>query len=108
DQGNYPRSLAPDARDLYGRSKQVGELLQAPHLTLRTSIVGFEFGEGTGLLSWLLTQQGEIRGYRKAIFSGLPTAVLARTIFDLIRSPQPLSGVWHVASDPIDKFDLTS
>src|SRR5690606_2876677 len=42
DQGNYPRSLAPDARDLYGRSKQVGELLQAPHLTLRTSIVGFE------------------------------------------------------------------
>lgn len=40
ERGNYGEADAPDAKDLYGRSKLLGEVA-APHVvTLRTSIVG--------------------------------------------------------------------
>ena len=108
DRGNYAERDAPDAEDLYGRSKAVGEISYGNHLTIRTSIIGFELTPGLGLLSWLLTRPrgAKIDGYRKAIFSGLPTVTLAETVRDLIVGDAMPSGLFHVASQPIDKFSL--
>lgn len=105
----YTEDYAPDAEDLYGRSKLLGEVATAPHLTLRTSIIGPELGEPTGLLAWFLAQPGPtVNGFTHAIYTGLTTTALARVLADVIADHPALTGLYQVASAPIDKFDLLS
>lgn len=106
-QGFYKESDTPDALDLYGRSKLLGEVDYANAVTLRTSIIGPEFGGGAqGLVGWFLAQQGEVKGYSKAVFSGLPTIELARVIHRHVLPRPELRGTWHVSTAPIDKHAL--
>ena len=106
-QGHYVEEDFADANDLYGRTKLLGELSDPHCLTLRTSIVGRELSATTGLLEWFLSQRGRrVSGYTTARFSGLTTIALARTIGDVIERFPGLSGVYHVASPPISKYDL--
>lgn len=104
--GAYTEDDVPDANDIYGISKLLGEVA-APHaITLRTSIIGHELQSGSGLLEWFLSQQEQCRCYTRAIFSGFPTIVLADLIRDVIIPRPDLHGVYHVATRPISKFDL--
>lgn len=105
-QGNYAESDESDAKDLYGKSKFLGEVSYPHAITLRTSIVGHEVGRKQGLIDWFLSQQHQVQGYSKAIFSGLPTIELATIIRDVVIPKPELSGVFHVASEPISKYDL--
>jgi dTDP-4-dehydrorhamnose reductase len=104
--GNYIESDTPDAEDLYGRSKLLGEVDYRNAITLRTSIVGREIATCNGLIEWFLAQSGRVRGYRRAIFSGLTTDELVRVIADQVIGHEDLRGVYHVSVDPISKFDL--
>lgn len=107
--GNYREADVPDAEDLYGRSKLLGEVDQPGCITLRTSIVGTELSRKTGLLEWFLSQRGgRISGYRKAIFTGFSTQEMARIIERLLVEHPQASGLYHVSSDPISKYDLLS
>jgi dTDP-4-dehydrorhamnose reductase len=107
--GLYQESNLSDAEDLYGKSKYIGELHDLPHaITLRTSIIGHELGSSHALVDWFLAQQGSIRGFTKAIFSGLPTVELARVMKDFVLAHPQLNGLYHVAAEPIDKFRLLS
>lgn len=107
--GNYTEQDPPDARDLYGRSKLLGEVDQPRCLTIRTSMVGREIGSSRGLVEWFLSHRGEtVPGFTRARFSGLTTAELARTIRRIIEEHGDLRGVWHVAGEQISKFDLLS
>ena len=104
--GGYRESDPPDASDLYGRSKLLGEV-DAPHaVTLRTSIVGHELGSAHGLVGWFLAQRGSVSGYARAVFSGLPTVELARVIRDHVLPRPDLHGLYHVAAAPIAKYEL--
>ncbi len=109
DRGTYTEDSIPDARDLYGRSKLLGEVSDAPNaITLRTSIVGRELHGALGLFEWFLSQRGSrIRGFSRAIFSGVTTIVLSDLIGDLIEREQ-LSGLWQVSAAAIDKLTLLS
>nr|ART38196.1 F284 [uncultured bacterium] len=104
--GNYRESDPSDARDLYGKSKFLGEVAYPHTITLRTSIIGHELGSAHGLVDWFLTQERQVRGYTRAIFSGLPTVELARVVRDVVLPRPDLSGLYHVASAPIAKYDL--
>ena len=105
--GHYVESDASDAKDLYGRSKYLGEVTAAHTITLRTSIIGPELNGGAhALLDWFLSQQGAVNGYTRAIFSGLPTVELARVVDEFVIPRPDLSGLYHVAAEPISKFDL--
>lgn len=105
--GNYSESDSPDAEDVYGRSKLLGEVTDSPHaITLRTSIIGHELSSAHGLTDWFLAQQAQVKGYRRAIFSGLPTVELARIMRDIVIPNAALSGLFHVAAAPITKLDL--
>jgi len=104
--GLYTENDIPDARDLYGLSKLMGEVI-APHaFILRTSMLGPELKCANGLLAWFLSQQETCKCYSRAIFSGLPTVVLAEIIRNYIIPEPELFGVYHVAAQPISKFDL--
>jgi len=104
--GNYTEQDISDAEDLYGKSKFIGEVDYPHSITLRTSIIGHELNSTHGLIEWFLAQQGSCRGYRRVIFSGLPTVVLAQVIRDVVIPKPELFGVYHVAAQPISKFDL--
>ena len=105
--GGYSESDAPDAADLYGRTKLLGEVTGAGCLTLRTSIIGRELSGTTALAEWFLAHRGgRVTGYTHARFSGLTTGLLAQVIGDLIEKHPALDGLYHMASVPISKYDL--
>lgn len=104
--GSYLETDFPDAYDLYGRSKLLGEVDYPHAITLRTSIIGHELSGSRSLLNWFITQQGSVKGFTRAIFSGLPTVELATVVRDVVLPRQELHGLYHVASKPINKFDL--
>ncbi|MBN8942268.1 MAG: SDR family oxidoreductase [Rhizobiales bacterium] len=104
--GNYRENDIPDAQDTYGRTKFLGEVGDPDGLTLRTSIIGRELSRKHGLLEWLLAQRGSVRGYARAIFSGLTTHEFGRVIRMMVEQHPQARGLYHVASKPIDKFSL--
>lgn len=106
EKGGYQETDYADARDLYGMSKLLGEVHYPYSVTLRTSIIGHALDSANGLIDWFLAQQKQCRGYTRARFSGLPTVVLAQLVRDVIIPDSSLSGLYHVAADPISKFEL--
>jgi dTDP-4-dehydrorhamnose reductase len=104
--GDYVETDFADAADLYGRTKLLGELDYPHAITLRTSIIGHELAGSHGLIGWFLAQQGTVRGFRRAVFSGLPTVELSRLIGEVVLPRPHLHGLYHVAARPINKYDL--
>lgn len=105
--GMYSETDLPDATDLYGKSKNLGEVVNGDHLTIRTSIIGRELGSAHSLIEWFLSNRGKtVKGFANAIYSGFPTVVLAEIIGDLMRNHPEIKGLYHISSDPISKFDL--
>ena len=104
--GRYKENDFPDADDLYGRTKLLGEVDYANTVTLRTSIIGHELTSAKSLVDWFLNQSGEIKGFRKAIFSGLPTIEIARVVREYVIPNPMLSGLYHLSVEPISKYEL--
>ena len=104
--GGYTESSLPDATDLYGRSKLLGEVSYDKHLTLRTSIIGHELNSNISLVDWFLSQSGTVKGFSKAIFSGLPTFFVAEFLDKYVIHNPNLSGIYHLSAEPIDKYNL--
>ena len=106
EKGGYIESDFADARDVYGKSKALGEIDYPNTITLRISTIGHELNSTYGLLDWFLSQGKQCKGYNRAIFSGLPTIVFAQIIRDVVIPHKNISGLYHVASQPINKYDL--
>lgn len=106
DRGRYVEADAPDATDLYGRSKLLGEIDAPGCVTLRTSIIGRELQGHHGLVDWFLQAASPVRGFASAIFSGLTTHELANVVLKHVLPRSDLSGLWHVSADPINKYEL--
>lgn len=104
--GQYAEDDFPDATDLYGTAKQLGEVKEQHTVLLRTSMIGHELKARSGLVEWFLSQSEECRCFTRAIFSGLPTVVLAEIIRDHVIPCPDLNGIYHLAAAPISKFDL--
>ncbi|TGN18287.1 dTDP-4-dehydrorhamnose reductase family protein [Leptospira idonii] len=105
--GNYSETDFSNAEDLYGKSKEIGEISSENHVfTIRTSIIGHELSSSYSLVNWFLSQSGSVQGYKKAIFSGFPTYEIGRIIDTWIIPNPGLSGLYHVSADPISKYDL--
>jgi dTDP-4-dehydrorhamnose reductase len=105
--GQYTEEDQSDAEDLYGRSKFLGEVAAANAVTLRTSIIGRELSRHQSLLDWFLAQNGRtVRGYRRVIYSGISTTEMAKVVARVIEQKPAPSGVFHVVSEPISKYEL--
>lgn len=109
EKGNYSENDIPDAIDVYGKSKNLGEVVDGNALTIRTSIIGHELETSHSLLNWFLSNTGgTVKGFKNAIFSGFPTIILSQILSEIIEKNQNLRGLYHISSDPINKFDLLS
>ncbi|MGJ1535281.1 dTDP-4-dehydrorhamnose reductase family protein [Sphingobacterium multivorum] len=106
--GSYTENSFKDASDVYGLSKNLGEIIDEENLTIRTSIIGPELKQnGEGLFDWFMSQQGEINGFRSNIWSGVTTLELAKFIDWVLELDQAVVGLVHLTNNQsISKFDL--
>jgi dTDP-4-dehydrorhamnose reductase len=103
--GGYTEESAKDGLDNYAKTKALGEIINDKDLTIRTSIIGPELKNGTGLLNWFLQQDGKIYGYTHAYWSGVTTLELAKAIDEMIK--QEITGLYHLCpKEKISKYDL--
>jgi len=103
--GAYVEGDLKDADDVYGRAKGLGEITEPPHVTLRTSVVGPELKHGEELFHWFMSQQGEIQGYTRSLWSGVSTLELAKAVQWAIE--EHITGLYHVTNGkPINKYEL--
>jgi len=104
--GKYREDDLRDGDSFYARSKSLGELQDDKNITIRTSIIGPDRNEnGIGLLNWFMKQNGTVKGYSKAIWTGLTTLQLAKVIEVLCRNK--CSGIYNVVPDEsISKYEL--
>ncbi|MBY6053355.1 SDR family oxidoreductase [Cytobacillus firmus] len=106
DKGSYTEHDKPDGNTVYSQSKQLGEIIDDKHLTIRTSIIGPEIkNTGIGLLLWFMNQHGVVKGYKKALWNGVTTLELAKAADALIKAK--VTGLFHLgAAEKISKHDL--
>jgi len=95
-----------DGKDIYAKTKGLGEIINNEHLTLRTSVVGPELKtNGEELFHWFMNQSGTINGFTKAIWSGVTTIELAKAVMWAIDNKT--TGLYHITNNqPINKYDL--
>lgn len=107
NKGDYAEDDVCDAVDLYGKSKNLGEITEGNCITLRTSIIGRELQTAHSLVEWFLSHRNNrVKGYTNAVYTGFPTSVFADIISELITKHPRLSGLYHVSSNPINKYEL--
>ena len=105
--GNYTEEDIPNASDLYGRTKALGEVVSSNSVTLRTSIIGRELTSHQSLLDWFLSRNhSTVPGYVNGWWSGVTSNYLADLILSLVEKHPGLSGLYHVSSGRISKFAL--
>lgn len=104
--GSYEEDSFKDATDIYGLSKNLGEINDSENLTIRTSIIGPELKQnGEGLFHWFMHQKGTVNGFKSNIWSGITTLELAKFIDWVIDNP--IVGLIHLTNnDSISKYNL--
>lgn len=104
--GGYVEEDLPDPPDRYGRSKLLGEVTGDGALTIRTSIIGHELASHRSLVDWFLSRPGGVRGWTRAIYTGVTTVEFARLLRTVVLPRTDLTGLYHLAAEPISKYDL--
>ncbi len=108
NKGSYTETDFKDESNMYGLSKNFGEIINTKDLTFRTSIIGPELKEnGKGLFHWFMNQEGKVDGYNNVYWSGITTLELAKAIDKAIETN--LCGLYQLVSkDKISKHYLLS
>lgn len=99
--GPHSESSDPQPRDLYARSKLAGELHEAPHLTIRTSFVGFGL---RGLLAELQAAD-EYRASALQLWTGHTVDTIADVLVTLAERPD-ITGLLHIPGETQSRYDL--
>lgn len=107
NRGGYRETDKPDPIDLYGATKRDGEPSGTGTLTVRTSHFGRQLFDRNGLVEWLRSEAGNsVKGYKNAVFSGLPTVTLCALLRAIAADHARLEGVIHIGGAAISKHDL--
>jgi len=104
--GGYNEKNIPNANDIYGLSKLIGET-NVNSITIRTSIFGHEKKTKFGLLEWFLNAKKKVKGYKNFFFTGLTTLELSKIIYEyILKSKKIKKGLFHVGGKKISKLNL--
>lgn len=88
---------APDGRGIYAVSKLAGEVTRAPHLTLRTSFVGFGKRGLVADLEDLVNQHHQtVRATHKALWTGHTVPTIAKLLVHLATERPDVTGLLHI------------
>jgi dTDP-4-dehydrorhamnose reductase len=109
--GKYLESDLHDARDLYGKSKSLGESPHKNLLVIRSSIIGLEADSANSLLSWFLSQpfKSSVEGFNDQFWNGVTVYHFAKVLAGIINKEtfDSFSKVQHlIPADFVSKGDL--
>ena len=104
--GKYIESDYFDAEDVYGLSKNGGDITDC--MTLRTSFIGEEKNTSRSLLSWVKSQKGKIiKGYTNHYWNGVTTLYFAEIIETILKKDLYEKGIYHIFSEEVvSKLEL--
>lgn len=105
--GNYTENDIPDAEDVYGKSKAMGEIKASHVLTYRLSKLGREIEKKTELVEWFMSQRGKaVQGYSRGWYSGLTANAMAHELVRVFEKYPRLSGLYQISSQKISKYEI--
>lgn len=104
--GPYYEKSSRDGATFYDRSKALGEVEDDKNLTFRNSIIGPDMNaNGIGLFNWFMKQNGTIKGFTGALWTGVTTLTLAKAMEKAIE--ENLCGLYNLVNNvSISKYDL--
>lgn len=103
--GSYNEQSFKDEEGIYGLSKNLGEIEEKNCITIRTSIIGPELKNGSGLFNWFMSQKGTIKGFSNVFWSGITTLELSKVIDKAL--DVNIEGIYNITPGyKISKYDL--
>ena len=103
--GYYAEEDCHDCTDIYGKTKSLGEPDNC--MVLRTSIIGEELHNNASLISWLKSRKNqEATGYTNHWWNGITTLQYAKICCKIIDFNLHQNELYHIFSNPINKYDL--
>lgn len=102
--GAYTEQDRPDPDSIYGISKLFGEVTRTPHVTLRTSFLGYPDSNGRSLLAWASRQQ-VIPGYVNHYWNGVTAYELATRVLPKVIK-EKTTGLLHIHGRPYTKYEI--
>ena len=99
--GPHYEGQSTDANDMYAATKRAGEVMYGPHLTIRTSFVGF----GPRGLLHDLQHKESIRASTKLLWNGHTVDTIAILIAMLLSRPY-ITGLLHVPGENQNRYTL--
>lgn len=99
--GPHCECSAVDDRDDYSRSKYASEVYREPHLTIRTSFVGF----GVRGLIATLQDQPEVRASHRLLWSGHTVTTIADLLVTLAERDD-ITGLLHIPGEFQSRWEL--
>lgn len=106
--GNYSEISKKDAADLYGESKNLGEVDARNVMRLRTSVIGLEIDRSEELLSWFISKRNDVvDGFTNHYWNGITSYHLSLVIKTIILNDLFVPGTQHFfPADKVTKFSL--
>lgn len=107
ERGEYDEMDLHDCTDEYGKSKSLGEPFDIT--VIRTSIIGEENENKKSLLEWVKSKSHEvIDGYDNHLWNGITCLEASKLVDRIISENLFWSGVRHIHSNTVSKFELIS
>jgi len=105
--GNYIETDVHDVSDIYGRTKSLGEPSNCT--VIRTSIIGEEIGQKRSLIEWIKSNANkEVNGFDDHFWNGMTCLQVAKVINQMIKENNFWTGVKHIFSNKVDKYELVN
>lgn len=104
--GGYTEGDLRDGVTFYDRTKALGELEDDKNITMRNSIIGPDINpNGIGLFNWFMHQTDTVKGFTRAMWTGVTTLQLAKAME--VAAKEKAHGLYNmVYKEAISKHDL--
>ena len=106
--GNYLETDKTSCADIYGVSKNMGEIKKKNVMNIRCSIIGFEKKTSNSILNWFLKKNSkQINGYTDQFWNGITTHALSKICIGIINNKLFRNGLFHIFSkNKVTKYKL--
>ena len=109
NKGNYNEISDHNPKDVYGKTKSLGEIKEKGFFNIRVSIIGKELDTNNSLVEWFLSNRNKknVFGFSNHLWNGVTTTVFSEILFTIINKNIKIPNTLHlVPKDKVNKYKL--